>query len=81
MATKAKFVKRCTELGVTYEDNGFCLCIDAPKGKTFGTFDTHSEALFYRDGWKMSEMYDEFIHVMSMGLIDCDESECEICNS
>jgi hypothetical protein len=80
MATKAQFDRRCKELGVTVEDNGYCLSIDAPRGKMFGTGDCHGYTLFYYDGWTKPQMYDEFLHDMSMGLRDCDDPECEICN-
>lgn len=75
-ATKSQFIKRCKELGIEISDNGFCLAIDAPRGKVFASYGTHSEAIYFDDGWKRGEIYAELIHTMHDGIIDCD---CELC--
>jgi chromosome condensin MukBEF complex kleisin-like MukF subunit len=78
-AKKQQFIKRCNDLGVTFADNGFCLAIDTPKNKVFASFATHSEAMYFTDGWKMGEIYAELIYIMKDGLDDCNDEECEIC--
>lgn len=80
MKTRKQFIKRCKELGVIWADNGYCLAIDTPAGKVFASYNTHSEALFFNDGWAMPEIYGELIYIMKDGLIDCDDPECEICH-
>ena len=82
MATKKQFDKRCAELSVEAEDNGFGATITAPIRKLFATYHTHDEFIQYEGGrWKKADMYDEFLHIMKDGLVDCDEPDCEFCNS
>ena len=81
MTTLAQFRKRCNELNVMAEDNGYGLTINPPNGKVFSSYGTHYESLFYYDGWTKSQMYDEFIHIMVDGVEDCTEVDCEYCNS
>ena len=82
MATKKQFEKRCVELNVEVEDNGFVMVITAPVRKLFASYNTHDESIQYNDGrWKKADLYDEFLRVMNDGLTDCDESDCEFCNS
>lgn len=70
MSTKKQFTDRCEELGVTWEDNGYCLSIDAPEGMEFATYSTTTESVQYNAGrYKMSEAYAELLFVMKDGLI------------
>lgn len=80
MATKKQFLKRCEELNITVQDNGEVMTIDPPQGKVFAIFFTHYEAVFYdHESWVKSEMYDHFIDILKMGLVDCDIEDCESC--
>lgn len=82
MATKAQFRKRLAELGCTFEQDENAITVDAPKGKKIAGVGVH-----YVTHWgtgdaayPMSAVYDDCIDDLSMGLEDCTESDCEICN-
>jgi hypothetical protein len=79
--TKAKFLKRCNELNVKFSFNGYTYSIEAPDKMKFGTYDTHFEDIVWNNSWRLSDIYNEFYHIMSMGLIACDDQDCEYCNS
>jgi hypothetical protein len=82
MATKKQFEKRCGELNVEIEDNGFCMTITAPIRKLFASYFTHDESIQFNGGrFTKPELYDELLEVMKDGLTDCDEPDCEFCES
>lgn len=78
-ATKRQFINRCKALGVTCIDNGFGIAIDAPAGFIFAGFQTHSEMIYFNDGWTMPELYGELLYYMANGIEKCRDNECEIC--
>lgn len=77
--TKKAFESRCRQLGVTWINNGFGLSIDTPIGKAFAKYGSHSETVHFDGSWKMAEIYAELLYVMSEGLEDCLDENCEIC--
>lgn len=79
MATRKQFLQRANELNIVVDDNGEVITIDAPQGKVFATFFTHYEIVIY-ETWRMADVYDHFIDLMKMGIVDCEERECETCN-
>jgi hypothetical protein len=76
------FFKTAKKLGVEIKDGGSSATIYTPKGKVFATFFTHSENVqYYYEGWSKSEMYQHFFDIIKLGLVECDENNCEYCNS
>ena len=78
-ATKRLFIKRCEKLNVTWSDNGYGIAIDAPSGKVFSQYGTHSEMIYFNDSWKRNEIYGELMYAMAEGLSVCSDKDCEIC--
>ena len=68
--------------GINVMDKNGILIITAPKNKVFASYFTHDETIHYTyDGWTKLEAYKKMTEIIQMGLIDCDDKDCEFCNS
>lgn len=79
MASRAQWISRCEALGVSWFDDGEKLSMDAPKGKVFGSIFCHYVDLYY-SSWRKSDAYSTLIEDLELGLVDCTDKDCEICN-
>lgn len=80
LTSKAKFMARVKELGCSVTDDEDTLKLDAPEGHVFGTTFTHYIDIWHRRGWKMGEVYTSMMEDMSMGVVPCEDADCEWCN-
>jgi len=84
MATRREFLKVVESHGATVdEESEMAFIVDAPRGKVWVSTGnhglTHQFKNFGGQSWK-PEAYDDAIQDMKMGLMDCDEQDCEVCN-
>jgi len=76
-----RFLRKCEELGVAYEQSDFAHSIEAPDGFVFAGGGEHY-ADFISDGsFTMAEIYDELNEYLTDGVVECNEVDCEICTN
>ena len=78
MNPKQRLIERCRELGLGLTDEGEKLEVFCPHGKVLATTECHFQT-FWTKGWKRNDLYEDILADLSMGLRDCDEPNCEVC--
>jgi len=82
---RAQFLRVLAEFGATLDTTSeeFDLNIDAPRGKVFASNGCHCVCVPWNNSggqsWK-SNAYQDAAHQIRMGLYDCSDAECDVCN-
>lgn len=80
---KNQLILKAKECGCLLLNTEEKLEIRAPIGKIF-SMNLHHTITYYTNGWLRSQLYEEIVHDMRNGVIDCPDHvsinpKCEIC--